>query len=211
MILDLQDLIKKFDLKINGVLHIGAHFGQEIDLYQYLKIKDGILFEPTPYSFFVLQTRNKNIYDTYNLALGNENKKMFINSETANDGQSNSILDPELHLKQYPYIKFYSKIEVEMVKLDDFMAKYHSLPQNSNKKYNFINIDVQGYELEVFKGAANYLKNIDYIITEVNKQNLYKNCVLVDELDSFLNSFNFSRVETNWFGDTWGDALYIKN
>jgi hypothetical protein len=62
----------------------------------------------------------------------------------------------------------------------------------------------------VFKGAFETLKNIDYIISEVNKDEVYENCAHVDDLDSYLNQFNFQRVETNWIGGTWGDAFYIK-
>ena len=76
--------------------------------------------------------------------------------------------------------------------------------------YNFLNIDVQGYELEVFKGAFESLKNIDYIISEVNRDEVYENCPHIDELDKYLFQLNFKRVETDWAGDSWGDALYIK-
>jgi hypothetical protein len=75
---------------------------------------------------------------------------------------------------------------------------------------NFINIDVQGYELEVFKGSENLLNSIDYIITEVNRDEVYENCVRIESLDEFLSKYGFIRVETDWAGHTWGDALYIK-
>ena len=76
--------------------------------------------------------------------------------------------------------------------------------------YNFLNIDVQGYELEVFKGAFESLKNIDYIISEVNRDEVYENCPHIDELDKYLSQLNFKRVETDWAGNSWGDALYVK-
>ena len=28
--------------------------------------------------------------------------------------------------------------------------------------------------------------------------------------DKFLSDYNMTRVETDWAGDIWGDALYIK-
>ena len=62
-------------------------------------------------------------------------------------------------------------------------------------------------------GAKYYsesLEYIDYIITEINRDTLYKNCVQENELDLFLSNFAFVRVETFWAGGTWGDALYIK-
>ena len=51
---------------------------------------------------------------------------------------------------------------------------------NEKDLYNFINIDVQGYELEVFKGSVEFLKTIDYIMTEVNRDELYKNCPMIE-------------------------------
>jgi len=74
-----------------------------------------------------------------------------------------------------------------------------------------INIDVQGYELEVFKGSIKSLDYINIIYTEVNRDEVYKNCSKVEELDIFLKDFNFERVLISWDGNTWGDALYIKN
>ena len=48
-------------------------------------------------------------------------------------------------------------------------------------------------------------------MAEINKVHLYKNCVLVNELDEFLSGFGFKRVDQNWIGGTWGDGFYIKN
>ena len=89
-----------------------------------------------------------------------------------------------------------------MEKLDDIDITF--------EHYNLINIDVQGYELNVFCGAKKVLEKIDYIISEVNRADLYKNCTKVEELDLFLKTYGFERVETSWVGNTWGDALYIK-
>ena len=71
-------------------------------------------------------------------------------------------------------------------------------------------MDVQGYELEVLKGATESLKHIDYLMCEVNRAEVYEECCMIDELDSFLSNYNFKRVETTWDGITWGDAFYVK-
>ena len=65
-------------------------------------------------------------------------------------------------------------------------------------------MDVQGYELEVLKGGEHYLNNIDYIITEVNRDEVYDGCAKIEELDAFLQKYTFIRVETTWDGKTWG-------
>ena len=57
-----------------------------------------------------------------------------------------------------------------------------------------------------------YLKNVDYLYTEVNSDYVYKGCALVSELDEYLLKFGLERVETKWCGDfRWGDAFYIQS
>jgi FkbM family methyltransferase len=206
MLLNFENLKNKYSLNIKGVLHIGAHYGEEFEIYERNNIKNLIFFEASPVNFLVLESKLKNKAILVNNALGNENKKVILNVETRNNGQSNSILTPNIHLLQYPHIKFESTIEVDMVRLDDYIQDNSVNIEN----YNFINIDVQGYELEVFKGSEKILKNIDYIVTEVNRDMVYHDNVLVNDLDDYLNKFGFDRVETSWDGYTWGDAFYIK-
>ena len=51
-------------------------------------------------------------------------------------------------------------------------------------------MDVQGYELEVLKGFGNYIKSVEYIFTEVNRDYLYEENVLINELDEFLKKMD---------------------
>jgi FkbM family methyltransferase len=202
MLLDLENLVKKYDLNISGVIHIGAHYGEENHVYDKLNIENRIFFEPLNSNFEVLK---KNIPEKHILvkkALGNETKKVQMFVETANNSQSSSILEPVLHLKQYPHIKFESTEEVEMIRLDDF--------EFNKQNFNFINIDVQGYELEAFKGSKEVLNNIDYIMCEINRDEVYKNCAKINELKDFLSPYGFVLVEETWDGGTWGDGFFIK-
>lgn len=203
MILSLFELKEKYNLNICGVLHIGAHFGKEYDIYEKLNVKNKMFFEPVSKTFGVLQ-QNLKYKDVIlvNKAVGNENIKIKINIETHNEGQSNSILNPKIHLNQYPHIQFHDTEEVDMVKLDDFIK--------TPKDYNFLNIDVQGYELEVLKGAKHLLNNIDYIMAEINRAEVYENCAQVNDLISFLSQYGFKLVEQDWAGNTWGDGFFIK-
>lgn len=205
MVISLDKIIKDYDLKIKGVIHIGAHWGQEYKDYARHGILNLMFFEPAKNNFEMLKARlpeDDNV-KLFNLALGNEvgTKEMFI--ETRNNGQSNSILEPRLHLKQYPWISFDKKEKIRIDRLDN-------VPFDPTL-YNMINIDVQGYELEVFKGAFDTLNHIDIIYSEVNLDEVYKGCAKVDEIDLFLSQWGFDRVLTDWIGETWGDALYLKN
>lgn len=190
-------------MKISGVLHIGAHFGEENDVYNNLGIEKRIFFEPLSSNFRVLKNNIGENYTLMNIALGNENKKISMNVETANSGQSSSILNPLLHLIQYPHIKFETTEDVDMKRLDDLDIDLSS--------FNFINIDVQGYELEVFRGAEKTLHNIDYIMSEINRDEVYQNCARIEQLIDFLSPYGFELVEQTWDGGTWGDGFFIKN
>lgn len=203
MIFNFEELKKEILTNITGVIHVGGHHGQEYVEYKKLDLPI-LFFEPLPSNYNVLKSKIKDDPNTisFQCALGNENKKVLMNVETANQGQSSSILKPKKHLDQYPHIQFNSTEEVDMFRLDDLDLDL--------TKYNFMNIDVQGYELEVFKGAFETLKNIDYIISEVNQDEVYESCPHVSELDQYLGQFGFKRIKTDWAGGIWGDALYIK-
>ncbi|MBK5202107.1 MAG: FkbM family methyltransferase [Prolixibacteraceae bacterium] len=204
MLIKLDKIIKDFNLNIRGVLHIGAHYGEEYQDYKKQGIENMMFFEPIVASCDELHRRiatDDNIR-IFNIALGNMTgeKEMYV--ETANNGQSCSLLEPGTHLYQYPGVIFDKKEIVKVQKLDNIFIR-HDL-------YNMINIDVQGYELEVFKGAVETLPFIDIIYTEVNFEEVYKGCCLVGDLDNFLKEFGFQRVLTDSTPKTWGDALYLK-
>ena len=205
MMISLEHIIKTYNLHIKGVLHIGAHHGQEYHSYLQAGVEDMIFFEPIKSTFSILSNTlldSGNRVSCFNIALGNEvgEKEMYV--ETVNKGQSCSFLEPGTHLKQYPKITFDKKEVVKINMLDN-------IPFN-REKYNMINIDVQGFELEVFKGAEKTLPYVDIIYSEVNFEEVYKGCVHVRDLDRFLGTFGFIRILTSNKPKSWGDALYLK-
>lgn len=204
MILSFTTMVKKYDMNINGIIHIGAHRGQEINEYVENGIQEIIMFEPLNTNFKILERNmaqvNANITG-YQVALGNEEKnvRMYLSN---NDLLSSSVLKPKVHLQLHPGVIFNDVEEVEMKRLDSFAEE--------TKNFNFINMDVQGYELEVLKGGAETLKHVDYVYCEINRDELYEGNAFVEDLDKFLADYNMERVETDWAGTLWGDALYIR-
>ena len=51
MILNLDYLKERYNLNIKGVLHIGAHIGQEYKTYERLGINNVMFFEPISSTF----------------------------------------------------------------------------------------------------------------------------------------------------------------
>ena len=204
MLLSFTNLFDKYKMNIKGIVHIGAHYGEEIQEYVDNGIQKITVFEPLSKNFDVLANRMKNVnadIQGHQVALGSKKgtAKMFVSS---GDGQSSSILKPKQHLELHPDVSFNGTEEVEVCLLDEYDVG----------DSNFINIDVQGYELEVFKGGKNTLEKIDYIYCEVNRDEVYEGNAMVEDMDEFLDAYGFERVETKWPETyyTWGDALYIK-
>lgn len=203
MLIDLKKAVRKYGMQIRGVLHCGAHQGQEYMTYKVLGIRNIVFIEPCANAFNALVASFEECEDVklFNCACGAEEGQAMMYTETANTGMSNSLLKPAKHLEQYPSIQFTGTEDVEVKTLDslDF----------DKRKYNMLVADVQGFELEMLKGAVETLKGIDYILLELNRDEVYEKCAKVWDIDVFLK--NYTRVETNWAGNSWGDGLYIKS
>jgi FkbM family methyltransferase len=202
MLISFTNLRKKYNMNIKGIIHVGAHYGEELSEYVKNGIQDIVVFEPLSECFDVLAQKVMNLnanIDGHQVALGSVpgTATMYLSD---NEKQSSSILKPKVHLTHHPNVKFDGTEEVEVDLLDNF----------DTKEYNFLNMDVQGYELEVLKGAIETLKHVDYVYCEVNRDEVYEGNAYVEEIDEFLSAYGMERVETSWEGQIWGDALYIR-
>lgn len=206
MLLDFNSILEKYKIKPNGVISVGAHFGEEYRAYLAAGIKRIVFIEPCAMAFAELKRQFQYAPNVtlFNLALGERsavNVSMFTSDKAVNKGQSNSLLRPDKHLAIHPEIAFDSSELVEMERMDNL-----DLPQ---AVYDLLVMDCQGYEGNVLRGGPKRLNNIDYVYTEVNKASVYENCTKIGELDEIL--CDFERVETGrWVGDAWTDAFYIR-
>jgi len=199
--------------KITGIIHIGAFCASEINQYRAYGLANTIFFEPQKNLCDLIQEKLLPSERAYNLALGNESAELelYISKTEGGikngSGASSSFLKPKVHLTEHPSVIFDGTTEVcKIRKLDDVISS-----ENINiNQYNFLAIDVQGYELKVLQGAVDTLPHIKYIIAEVNRDEVYEGCPMVEEIDEFLKSFNFHNVCTFWQSQSWGDALYVK-
>ncbi len=210
MLFDFNEILKKHNMNIKGIIHIGAHHGQEHSLYEGINAKHVIYYEPHPDSYAILRKGLKKKPGTtlINKALGPFEGTVKMHCSKRNAGMSNSILKPKDHATIYPVIVFDHTVDVSMTTLDN---EAQAMPEDFRSIFNCIVMDVQGFELEVLKGSKQVLTQIDYIFTEVNFRHMYESCALVEELDNFLKPFGFSRKETFDTGDGWGDGLYTKD
>jgi FkbM family methyltransferase len=203
MLISLDHLVSKYNIKFKGILHVGMHEAEEIRVYEKYISRDKILWieamsDKVKYcisKFPSILVENAIISDV----------EEDVNFHISNNGQSSSILELGLHKKLHPEVHYISSFKSRSKRLDNVISNYESIP------FNFLNLDIQGVELRALKSLGNYLENIDYIYTEVNSDYVYEKCDLIGDIDQYLSTFGFKRVETSWFGDCkWGDAFYVK-
>ena len=205
MLIPVELLKKDFGVTPKSILHIGAHKAEELDEYT----KHWFPFEQPIYwvegqPLLAHELRNRTdlaehvVVEAFVWNVHGETRTFNLSSNS----QSSSFLMFGTHLEKIPAITMDDTLEVQTVRLDRVLSK--------DLRFEFINLDLQGVELQALQGLGNIIRNTNWIYTEVNKEEVYKGCTLVTDLDAYLKQFGFKRVITKWVrGLGWGDALYI--
>jgi FkbM family methyltransferase len=212
MIIDLQSILISENITPLGVIHIGAHKGQELQIYEKCGFIKVIFIEANPEIFHHLENLKSEICDvsSHNIAISDKEDIIDFYITTDNNGNgemSSSILKLKKHKELYPNIVHKKTISVKTISLDEFLLQNNFNPID----YNMLNMDIQGAELLALKGGVKLLPNIDIINTEINKSELYENCALNYEIDEFLRKFGFVKYKEDYaYSTEWGDAIFLK-
>jgi len=192
---------------VRGVLHVGAHDGEELNYYKENGISDVVFCEANPkiYKRLVERCQNSDGVKCYNYAICDHKGEVDFHV-TNNDSASSSILNLKVHKHYYPHIYNEETIRVPSITIDELFEMESLQPS----RYNLLNIDIQGAELLAMKGMKNYLTSCDYVYSEVNFEELYEGCGLMSDIDLYLSQFGFSRITVAETRSGFGDALYAK-
>lgn len=182
MLLDYEKITKGLDIK--GVIHVGAHTAEERRLY-----KCPVIWVEADWELWnTLDVEQKEWF-----AATDYNGEAMLNVMPFK--AANSLLEPNLNKRRKDvYVK------------EKQLVPARRIETIQTPEYNFLNLDIQGAELNALKGCN--LDYFDYIYTEVHKVETYKNCTQIEEIDNYLT--DFERIETKWTNQGWGDAFYIK-
>ena len=202
MLIPIHELFKKYNVKITGILHVGAHECEEMGDYEKYVSRNKILWiEALPNKVEICKNKYPGVL--IETAVISDIEEM-VKFNISNNGQSSSILELGLHTKFHPEIKYISSFEAKTSLLKNIINKH-------DISFNFLNLDIQGAELKALKSMEQYLSSVDYIYTEVNSDFVYKNCAIINEIDDYLAKYGLNRVETVWYQNCrWGDAFYIR-
>jgi FkbM family methyltransferase len=193
-----ERFLSKLEVEPKVIFEVGARYGDEtIKLSEIFKNSKIYSFECNPNTINICKNKLQ-LYNNITFiskGLGHENKKLpFYSYNSNNDGASS----------------FYKRIDanktqeltgyIEVLKISDIMKNY---------KIDVIDLlcmDVQGFELNVLKGAENYLNNINYVIMEepnpiINVKYLpkniyskYINSPTPNEIKEFMKNNNFLEI-----------------
>lgn len=173
------------------ILFIGANDMREINGYQD-KYKEGLFIEPIPEVFKKLQENlnavnesNGNNFKALQALITNKDAKMYdfhlYNTKGKDYAASSSIF--KMHEVWQDKLGYKETIKLQSKRMSSIISSF-----DLNIEEYDVFIDVQGAELEVLKSFDDHINKIDWLKTEISTTDIfYKNGVLLNELNSFLN------------------------
>ncbi len=172
-------LQRLFDYNYNPsyVIDVGAYVGEwTLKTCKIFPLATFIAVEALPDKKFVLEKTFKNIpVKIYNNLVGDSNKKNvpFYAMETGS-----SVLEEQ------------TDFERTLVNLD--MITLNEIARNEKIQGNILlKLDVQGFELEVLKGATEILDKIEVVCMEMSFLNYIKDAPLADEVIITMKELGF--------------------
>lgn len=181
---------RQLDIRENDdkvLFDVGANDGQYTDLLlnTFSRNDKIVCFEPSFHSFKELTAKHgeKTNVELVPYGLGSKTEKRNLFYDVEGSGWA-SVFERKDTGFNHPLTQ---SEEINIVTLDDFCAS------KGIKKINFLKADVEGFELEVFKGAKNMLPNIDFIQFEFSYANFNSKTYLF-EFFEILSDFKIHRV-----------------
>lgn len=211
MMIDFDYLFNKYSIQVDAVLHLGSNSSQEAETYKRLGIKKVIWIDAIPDMVEAAEQHLNAVGCIDNATLicacvGEVQDKEVEFNISNNESQSSSYLELGHHKIIHPSVEYIDKFKTKITRIDNLF------PPDFFKEGNWLlNADLQGSELEAFKGMGEMLKDFEWVYSEVNFKECYLGGALVYDVDDYLKKYNFNRVETGQIvGETWTDALYKK-
>lgn len=193
------DLLHKYRIECNSVLHIGGHFAEEAQLYSQSGISKVLFIEGDPKVFESMMKQIERFPGQDGIcALLSDSDGLTDFYCASNEGASSSILKPNRHLKHKPQITFEEVSQLKSRTLDSLGLE----------NFDLIVIDVQGAEGMVIAGGIETISKAKALWIEVNVGSMYEGDSNSSEVVYALREY-FVPVYMNMGVHYWGDALFI--
>lgn len=213
MLLSVKALCEKFGINVTGILHVGAHLAEEAGEYEQMTKGPIVWVEGNlqPQILGAARAPQVGQHHFYELWIGDpaQQPKDHTVVYLASNGQSTSLKLPLLHCQYYPTISFQqAKSQVPVATLDGFMQ--YKLDPRLYDRINVLCMDVQGGEGDILQFGKQTLTQIKAVYMEVNTKMLYAGIATLGDIDQFMRSQGFLRMDTTLTPQAWGDAFYVR-
>jgi len=210
---ELFDVISELGLSPpEGILQVGASYGQELQLFLEKGVRCGVFIEPLPDPFRFLSEQCRKIpnYVAVQAMCTDQSGKVYPFHVANNHGMSSSILKPVNHLVKYSDVGFDKTIEVTSSRLDDVIAFLDTNGyQHVSVGLDTLYMDTQGAELKVLMGGGRVLQSLRYIYTEVTRNELYEGAPSLQTMIAFLDCFGFTLNNVNFGSTGVANAIFV--
>ena len=196
-----------------GIVHVGAHYAQEAEIYeklhpQYVLWIEGVSTIADKARSLITKKGFKNQFVVTAMISSHDTNNVNL-YYADNDGASSSLFKPKNHLAIHPDVKF-DVGRASTTTLNSVVNNF--LNENSDfQSPNILVLDIQGAELEAIMGFSDYLDKINFIFTEISVSKMYKGAPKLKQIIKYLRNRKFELISSNIssnFG--YGDALFIR-
>ena len=197
ILLDLESLkILRKSGKLDLVLHVGGHKGQEAKTYERLGAQIVVWVEADPRHIQGLKDmsakRTNSEHKVINCIAASHDGEIKTLIRFNNDGASNSVYRPNENMKtSFPAIRDINEnVEVRTLTLPSILNELQIKLENFNQ--SLLVLDVQGFELEVLNGCdESFFRHFKMVISEVSPLKLYHNSSDAEEVIEKLKLHHF--------------------
>lgn len=193
---------------ITGVIHVGAHNGEEVYGYKEMGISNILCFEPLRDAYEDFKHNHKDVLILpFGLSDVTGTRTLHI---AGGDGKGSStrlpILDhPEVQGKwTQGQAEIIAKERAKFTRFDDWAD---ARPNMDWFQYNCLVVDAQGMSLEVLQGFGEYLKIVKYLIVELSATPVYDGEIPAKKVIGWLAENGFAQLTPVQPHD---DVLFIR-
>lgn len=209
--LDIAELLRTHGVSVRGLVHVGAHEGEELPAYRQIGDFPIALIEAHPGvhdRLAAIAARQVNV-TTVHAAVSDREGPVTLR---VNINDHCSSLLPIGTLSQLlPTMIECATVDVPGRTLDGLFAEWRARGA-AIADANVLVSDIQGAELLALQGGRSILPQFDAVVLEVSFDDLYAGCAQVEDIDQFMSGAGFSRVATvSTYHRDWSDAFYRRD
>jgi FkbM family methyltransferase len=202
-----------------GVVHVGAHHGQEVPSYLQAGFERILLIEANPDACRVLHERFDSTpgVTIVNCAVSDQDGTFELQLHTSRSGsvEAASLLTMKRLGEIVKTMHTPTSVQVPTFQLDNLFAREALRPED----YTLMSLDIQGAELMALSGADGLLGHLQGLIVEVSVIEMYEGGATEAQIVEHLEARGFHQGQPIYHTlydeestfPAWGECLFLRD